>query len=116
MTTPRRRKHIEIQSWDEVPAFADEDEEADFWSTHSLGQALLNTMAPPPPGLLPPARGEPGGRRSNAAVATAFMAMVHRIERIEDRRPPRQFDFLRYAAKRTAHRPRARPRSRMGAR
>lgn len=32
---------IEIQSWDEVPAFENEDEEDTFWATHSLGKELL---------------------------------------------------------------------------
>jgi len=27
---------IVINNWDEVPAFAGEDEEADFWDTHTL--------------------------------------------------------------------------------
>lgn len=31
----------EIHSWDEVPAFASEREEAEFWSTHALGEELL---------------------------------------------------------------------------
>ena len=30
----------EINSWDEVPAFASEDEEADFWGSHSFGPGL----------------------------------------------------------------------------
>lgn len=30
----------EINSWDEVPAFASEDEEADFWGSHGLGPGL----------------------------------------------------------------------------
>jgi hypothetical protein len=112
MTTPRRRKRIEIHSWDEVPAFADEDEEAAFWAEHSLGQELLAAMTAPSPGLLPPARGEPGSRGSGAAVTAAFMAMVHQIERIEGNRPPhRAFDFLRYTPDRTPHRRRPKPRA-----
>jgi mannose-6-phosphate isomerase-like protein (cupin superfamily) len=31
----------EINSWDEVPEFADEDEEARWWDTHCLGPELL---------------------------------------------------------------------------
>lgn len=30
----------EINSWDEVPDFATEAEEADFWGTHSFGPGL----------------------------------------------------------------------------
>ena len=36
----------EIDSWDEVPDFASDDEERDFWDTHSLGPALLDTFEP----------------------------------------------------------------------
>jgi hypothetical protein len=32
---------IEIHSWDEVPSFSSEHEEAKFWSTHALGEELL---------------------------------------------------------------------------
>jgi hypothetical protein len=35
----------EINSYDEIPAFRSEDEEDAFWSTHTLGQGLLNNMA-----------------------------------------------------------------------
>jgi predicted transcriptional regulator len=48
-----------IESWDEVPAFASEDEEAAFWATHDTGKALLDQMQPAPldgGGELPPAR------------------------------------------------------------
>jgi uncharacterized protein (DUF4415 family) len=48
-----------IQGWDEVPTFANEDEEAAFWATHDLGQPLLDQMQPIPvdgAGVLPPAR------------------------------------------------------------
>ena len=31
----------EINSWDDVPMFANEAEEAEFWATHGLGDALL---------------------------------------------------------------------------
>jgi hypothetical protein len=34
----------EINSWDEVPAFANEDEEHEYWSTHCLGPGILSQM------------------------------------------------------------------------
>jgi hypothetical protein len=34
----------EINSYDEIPAFDNEDEEHEFWSTHALGPGLLETM------------------------------------------------------------------------
>lgn len=47
------RRLTEIQSWDEVPNFASEAEEAEFWSTHALGDALLDRMEPIPESELP---------------------------------------------------------------
>jgi len=46
----------EVQSWEEVPTFSSEEEEAEFWSTHGLGERLLATMGPLPGGVLPDAR------------------------------------------------------------
>ena len=34
----------EVNSYDEIPAFANEDEEHEFWSTHALGDGILKTM------------------------------------------------------------------------
>ncbi len=34
----------EIRSFDEVPEFTSEEEEAEFWATHSLGDELLEKM------------------------------------------------------------------------
>jgi hypothetical protein len=48
MTTVRR--------WDEVPRFASEAEEAEFWATHALGEDLLAEMGQVPEGELPPPR------------------------------------------------------------
>jgi hypothetical protein len=55
--TPRRdeRKAV-IHNWAEVPAFASEVEEAEFWVSHTLGETLLDQMEPSPEGLLPPRR------------------------------------------------------------
>ena len=35
-----------VQSWDDVPAFASEAEEAEWWQTHSLGKKFLDEMRP----------------------------------------------------------------------
>jgi len=47
---------IPVNSLDEIPRFANEDEEHEFWSTHSLGQPLLDQMGPVDDGSLPPPR------------------------------------------------------------
>ena len=54
--TPIRNSLIEIHSEEEIPEFSTEAEEAEFWSTHSLGDEMLATMGCAPDGLLPPPR------------------------------------------------------------
>ncbi len=46
----------EIQSPEEIPAFQTEEEEAEFWATHSLGDGMLDKMGPVPEDTLPPTR------------------------------------------------------------
>lgn len=53
---------IEINRLDEIPEFKNEDEEAEFWGSHSLGNELLAEMEPVPEegdDELPPARTPP---------------------------------------------------------
>ena len=57
MSDAPRQPLEEIHSLDEIPEFATEEEEARFWSTHSLGQRLLDSAEPPPPDQMPPVRG-----------------------------------------------------------
>jgi hypothetical protein len=45
---------IPINDWSEVPEFASEAEEAEFWGTHGLGPALLDQMGPLDDVLPPP--------------------------------------------------------------
>jgi len=48
-----------IDSWDQVPAFADDAQEAAFWDTHAISEALADQMQPVPVDggeSLPPAR------------------------------------------------------------
>ena len=49
------RDLVEINSLDEIPDFTSEAEEAEFWSTHGLGDELLDQMGPLDD-VLPPAR------------------------------------------------------------
>ncbi len=52
----RSRRTVEVHSWDEVPEFASEADESEFWATHGLGPELLARMQPVPEGELPPSR------------------------------------------------------------
>lgn len=40
MARGKTHTRITIHSWDEVPQFANEDEEWEFWSTHEMGDEL----------------------------------------------------------------------------
>jgi CopG antitoxin of type II toxin-antitoxin system len=53
---PTTQGFTPIHSFDEVPPFASEEEEAQFWATHELSSDLLSTMAPIHDGSLPPVR------------------------------------------------------------
>jgi CopG antitoxin of type II toxin-antitoxin system len=53
---PTTRGFTPIHSFDEVPSFSSEEEEAQFWATHELSSDLLSTMKPIDDGTLPPAR------------------------------------------------------------
>jgi hypothetical protein len=46
----------EVQSPEEIPQFANEAEEAEFWATHSLSEEFLTKMEPLPEDVLPPTR------------------------------------------------------------
>jgi uncharacterized protein (DUF4415 family) len=46
----------EVKSSEEIPQFANEAEEAEFWATHSLSEAFLTKMEPLPEDVLPPTR------------------------------------------------------------
>ncbi len=44
---PYDGQFTEIQSPEEIPAFANEEEEAEFWATHSLGEGFRKHLIPP---------------------------------------------------------------------
>lgn len=50
------RRMKEISSLEEIPDFKSEEEEAEFWATHSLGDEILDKMGPVPEDELPPVR------------------------------------------------------------
>ncbi len=56
MASAKRQRLTPINSFDGVPAFRSEEEEQQFWSTHSLGDAILAQMGPLPDDVLPPPR------------------------------------------------------------
>lgn len=40
------KKMLKLDSMEEVPEFASEAEEAEFWATHELSEEILNRMRP----------------------------------------------------------------------
>lgn len=46
----------EIRSPEEIPDFENEEEEAEFWAAHSMGEEFLEKARPIPEGVLPPGR------------------------------------------------------------
>ena len=55
-TKPRNLKLEKVQQLADVPDFASEDEEHQFWSTHELGEDLLKAAQPLERDNLPPPR------------------------------------------------------------
>ncbi len=53
---PEKENLEEVNSPEEIPEFRNEKEEAEFWSTHSFGEGLLERMRPIPEGVLPTPR------------------------------------------------------------
>ena len=55
--TERKDEGLEIvERLEDVPPFAHEDDEARYWATHALGDAILDQMGPVEDGFLPPPR------------------------------------------------------------
>lgn len=52
-----RPRLIKIHSVSDIPDFETEEEEAQFWSTHSLSREMIEAAEPPPPEEMPPVRG-----------------------------------------------------------
>lgn len=56
MPNGKRTEMKVVESLSDIPAFASEDEEARYWATHSLGDAILDRMGSLDDGFLPPPR------------------------------------------------------------
>lgn len=58
MMTVRHRRPVVIHSLDEIPHFADEEEERAFWDSHEMSPELWRSLPPAPDDMLPPIRKE----------------------------------------------------------
>lgn len=77
----RREKNnaglIEVRSLDQIPDFANEDDEAQFWGTHELSDELLAALPPTSNADLPPARQETAAERRWIASARRHAQQRH---------------------------------------
>ena len=71
----KRTQMQEIHSFDDVPEFTSEDDEAAFWSSHSLGREILDQMGPLSDNLVPT-------RERTRPVAVRFDADILRRLRV----------------------------------
>ena len=62
-----------IDDWGEVPAFASEHEEAEFWATHGLGGRALESLGTLDDAELPPPRRR---TRRIAAYISGFSRLI----------------------------------------
>ncbi len=46
MSSPDKQPRIAVEDFDDVPDFASEAEEAEYWATHELAGAALEQMRP----------------------------------------------------------------------
>lgn len=76
----RATRLIEIESWDEMPTFKDEAEEAEWWATHSLGAGILDAPeAAEFDDMLPPAgRSTPVSIRFDGDTLTRLKSLARR--------------------------------------
>lgn len=70
----------EIHSFDEIPSFENEAEEAEFWAAHSLNDELLSRMGPVPKDILPI-------QRRTKPVAIRFdQDTIHRLKVLAEKK------------------------------
>lgn len=73
----------EINSEEEIPDFETEEEEAEFWATHSFGEEYLEKMGPVPEGVLPPATRQP---RSRPLSVRFDDEMIQRLKAVAEKK------------------------------
>lgn len=75
------KEMVEINSRDEIPEFKNEDEEHEFWSTHSFGEKLLEEFEPRSErDGLPPPRPETKPRPRNSSTVNVDNDLANRLK------------------------------------
>lgn len=60
------RPFILVESPDRLPTFSSEDEEHEYWGTHTLGDAWFESVEPLDPDELPPSGRRPRAQREGS--------------------------------------------------
>jgi hypothetical protein len=76
-----------VRRWSEVPAFASEREEHEFWSTHGLaGEALEQLREDGDPDLPPPSAFQRANSRTRPAVVRLEPEVLRRLKALAARK------------------------------
>jgi hypothetical protein len=79
----RKKKMSTIDSWSDVPKFANEADEAKWWSTHEPGDGLLTQMKPVP---LTPGEQKARSARSHPVAIRFDDSTLQRVRELAHRR------------------------------
>jgi predicted DNA binding CopG/RHH family protein len=80
--TKENREYRVIDDPEDVPAFSTDDEEAQFWATHELGEGMVSRMEALPEGLLPTAR--PRTKAISMRMDIELLASVKEVAKARD--------------------------------
>jgi hypothetical protein len=86
----RRRTNAVVQRPEDIPTFASEEEEAQFWAEHELGDDMLEDMRPLGEDVLP------SPRTAARPVSVRFeQQLLHRLRVLANRRGVRYQTLLK---------------------
>lgn len=77
----RKQKMMTVNRWEDVPDNMTEAEEHEFWTTHSLGEGLLEQMQPVKDADFPPTRTPTSSKRISIVFETDTLKRLKQIAR-----------------------------------
>jgi len=77
-----KAKLLEINSQDEIPVFKNDEEAAEFWSTHSMGPGLIDTSDAPPL-TFTRSRFRPATEQTNLKLETDTKERLKRLAKLK---------------------------------
>jgi hypothetical protein len=84
MPNTKRKRLIPVNSPDDIPVFATETEEHQFWSTHELGPGMFEAVEPDP--LLERLPTRPRDPRTRSVAIRLDTHTLHRLRLLAGRR------------------------------